>query len=83
MNEITKELCEEKHKAINETLASHEKRIAEHYNRLGNIEVKQGEQATEMKNICKSLDKLSSSNWALFIGILLALVGVVLEKLGG
>lgn len=63
-------LCEEKHKAIDKSLEVHDRRLDNHGGRIDELEQGQREFRTEIKNLCKDIQNLTSVlKW--FIGLLI------------
>ena len=57
---MEKQLCEEKHKRIEERLDNHENRLNSHGGRLDIIEQDNRELKTEIKNLCENLKSLTN-----------------------
>ena len=63
-------LCEEKHKAIDKSLEVHDRRLDNRGGRIDELEQGQREFRTEIKNLCKDIQNLTSVlKW--FIGLLI------------
>ena len=52
-------LCEEKHKAIDKSLEVHDRRLDNHGGRIDELEQGQREFRTEIKNLCKDIQKFN------------------------
>ena len=82
-----RELCELKHKAIEEKLETQSRRLNKHSQEIenvrediGTINTESASLKTEMKNVCKQLGELTSTlKWSM--GILISLVSVALAFL--
>ena len=62
-------LCEERHDSLKDKIENHEKRLNGHSARLDKLEQDGAELKTEIKNLCKQLEGLTSIlKW--FIGLL-------------
>ncbi len=57
---MEKEVCEERHKRIEEIIKVHDKRLNNHSDRLDKLEQEGAELKTEIKNLCKQLEGLTS-----------------------
>ena len=69
------QICEERHKRIDEKLETQEKRINNHSGRIDKLEQDRAADRAEIKNLCKQLESLT--NAIKFIGgpILAGLIG--------
>ena len=62
------EVCNEKHKRVDEKLELHDKSLNSHADRLDKLEQGQSEFKIEIKNLCESLKTLTNTlKW--FMGI--------------
>ena len=66
---MEKDVCNERHKRIDELLKTQDKRLNNHAERLDKLEQDGAELKNEIKNLCKQLEGLTSIlKW--FIGLL-------------
>lgn len=72
-----KELCEERHKTVNDKLHAHEKNFEDIFPRLNSLEKLGGETTIEVKNLCQSMNRLTNAIWWSFGVTFVALVGFV------
>lgn len=69
MEAYNQDLCNEKHKRIEERLNVQERRLNNHGDRLDNLEKYQSRTETMIKNLCERIDGLvTTMRW--FIGLL-------------
>lgn len=61
------ELCEVKHKAIDDKLDLHSTQIEDHYKRIGALETNSARIDVKMDNVCDRVGKLTTAIWW-FIG---------------
>lgn len=70
MSEYSKELCDEKHRQLEDKIGTHEKRLNNHSERIDQLEQNEVGNTKDIANLCKRLDDMISQNrW--FIGILI------------
>ena len=55
------QICEERHKRIDEKFVTQEKRINNHSGRIDKLEQDRAEDRTEIKNLCKQLKGLTDA----------------------
>lgn len=75
-------LCEERHKQVDETLETHNKRLNAHSDEIHGLQQVSASRSTEFGSMCKSIDSLNQridkiieQNRNLMITILMAFVG--------
>ncbi|MDP4174148.1 MAG: hemolysin XhlA family protein [Bacteroidota bacterium] len=77
------ELWNERHKAVEDTLELHNKRLNEHSKRLDNVEQDGREFKVEIKNLVKKMDDfISTIRWGLgiFVTVSLFVIGILLKR---
>jgi hypothetical protein len=76
MNEVVaKDVCEEKHKQINEKFDRHEKWIGEHEMKIDTLTKSDTKNSTQIEDLCGKIgDLVSTIRW---------LIGLVIGTLGG
>lgn len=63
------EVCQEKHKRIDERLETHEKRLNSHSEELDRLSLSDTRNSTQIDNLCDKIDGLITTNkW--FIGLI-------------
>lgn len=78
-----KELCDEKHETIKNTLLDHENRLNGHSKRLDALEQDNRENHTEIKNLIKKMDTfITVVMWGLgiFVTVSIFVIGVLIKK---
>ncbi|MFL0245537.1 hemolysin XhlA family protein [Candidatus Clostridium stratigraminis] len=79
----SKELCEEKHKFIEDTLELHNKRLNEHSKKIDTLEQDSREYKTEIKNLIKKMDDfMVTIRWGLgiFVTVSIFVIGILLKR---
>ncbi len=68
------ELCNEKHKAINEKIDEHEKRLDEHDQKIDRLDRSDAANSTNIDNLCSKIsDLVGTIKW--LIGISVSTIG--------
>jgi chromosome segregation ATPase len=68
-------LCEEKHKRVDERLDTHEKRLNSHSEELDRLSMSDARNTNEISNLCKQIgDLVTTLRW---------LIGLLVTTLGG
>lgn len=69
------ELCNEKHKRIDERLDVHDKRLDIHGEKIDTLEKSDAVHTNQIDTICKSMGGLTKAIWGLVTAIGTALIG--------
>ena len=75
-----KELCEVKHKAVDEKFKRHEKWLEEHETKLDGLEKSDARNTNQIETLTKSLSGLTKALWGLAGSIVLMLIGAIIDK---
>ena len=78
MAEFIKELCDEKHRAIESKITKCEKWLDEHEEKIGGLEKENVKNGEHLKSVCEKLGGLTKALWAVTITIF----GAVLSWIG-
>jgi hypothetical protein len=76
-------ICAEKHKALEEKIDLHNKRLNRHGERLGMIDKEITESQVQIKNLVKSIDALVTTlKWMIGLAVpsLLTVIGLLIRK---
>lgn len=65
--ESFKQLCEEKHKNLNESIRRHEEVLTVHDERILFLEKGYTDNAANIKHVCKQISDLTKSIWGLIV----------------
>lgn len=72
--EYNKELCESKHKTIDDKLNDHEERLDKHEEKIEGLQIKEGIHQIEINQLCVSINNLvNTTKW--FIGLTITSLG--------
>jgi archaellum component FlaC len=81
------DLCNEKHKRVDERLETHEKRLNNHSDELDRLSTSDTRNSTQIDNLCNKIDGLITTNkW--FIGLIVSgyvgfFYAIIQNQLGG
>jgi hypothetical protein len=73
--EVSKDVCEERHKKVDAMIAHHESWLGEHETKIDKLECSDAQKTTEIKNLVSSLGGLTKALWGLALAIGVALFG--------
>jgi len=77
------ELCEEKHKTLNDTVDEHEIWLKKHDEEISSIKQDNRENKTDIRNLIKKMDDfISAMQWGLgiFVTVSIFVIGVLLKR---
>lgn len=76
-----KQLCEERHKRVDERLLTHETRLNGHSNRLDVLEQYKSKSEEKIDNLCDKIDKLIHNNNKWFYAVTTGMAGLLIKFL--
>lgn len=71
-------VCNERHKAIDQKITEHEKRLDEQEKELGGVLTASATNTADIKHLTKSLDALTKALWGFITTIALTAVGFLI-----
>jgi hypothetical protein len=75
MENVSKESCAERHKAVDEKIKRHERWLGEHEVKIDTLIKSDAVNSTEIKNLCKSISSQTKAIWGLVSLAAAALLG--------
>jgi hypothetical protein len=73
-----KDLCTEKHRALDDKIARHEKWIGEHETKIDHLERSDAANTTQIDNLTKAIGSQTKAIWGLVSSIVVMLAGFLL-----